>query len=170
MELVNLDLEEMQTIWRRVSLLTPTQQKIAELIGDGHFKGTEIAAMLGIHPGTLKTHLQAIYNRTRAFNLLQIAIPMHWKVLTEHRAAIALPETSLVEALSRRELDVARLVAQGYGNLNIALRLSISEHTVKQYLKGIFRKLKLSSRVELAFRVLRESYFLHQAQHSPALH
>jgi DNA-binding CsgD family transcriptional regulator len=48
--------------------------------------------------------------------------------------------------LSRRELEVLRLVASGKSNREIAAALFISEHTVARHLQNIFSKLDLSSR------------------------
>jgi DNA-binding NarL/FixJ family response regulator len=47
------------------------------------------------------------------------------------------------------ERDVVRLVADGVRNQEIALRLNLSEHTVRNYMIRIFDKLGISSRVEL---------------------
>jgi DNA-binding NarL/FixJ family response regulator len=51
--------------------------------------------------------------------------------------------------LSRREEEVMRSVADGLGNREIAERMGLSEHTVKNYLFRIFDKLGISNRVEL---------------------
>jgi LuxR family maltose regulon positive regulatory protein len=48
--------------------------------------------------------------------------------------------------LSRRELDVLRLIAVGLSNRDIAERLIVSEHTVHRHVANIFRKLGVSSR------------------------
>jgi len=48
--------------------------------------------------------------------------------------------------LSRRELEVLRLVASGRSNREIASALVISEHTVARHVQNIFAKLRLSSR------------------------
>ena len=48
--------------------------------------------------------------------------------------------------LSKRELEVLRLVASGRSNREIAASLVISEHTVARHLQNIYSKLGLSSR------------------------
>jgi DNA-binding CsgD family transcriptional regulator len=52
--------------------------------------------------------------------------------------------------LTRRELDVLTLVAQGLSNPDIARRLVLSEHTIHRHLANILRKLNLSSRAAAA--------------------
>jgi DNA-binding NarL/FixJ family response regulator len=59
--------------------------------------------------------------------------------------------------LSKREEDVMRLVAEGLGNRDIAEQLSLSEHTVKNYLFRIFDKLGISNRVELVLYAVSNS-------------
>jgi DNA-binding CsgD family transcriptional regulator len=54
------------------------------------------------------------------------------------------------ESLIPSELGVARLVAQGLTNREIAARLFVSPHTIGFRLRQIFRKLSIGSRVELA--------------------
>ncbi|MEO6798466.1 MAG: response regulator transcription factor [Rhodanobacter sp.] len=52
------------------------------------------------------------------------------------------------EALTKRELEVLALLARGRSNKNIALRLSISETTVKSHLRSVFNKLRVLSRTQ----------------------
>jgi two-component system, NarL family, nitrate/nitrite response regulator NarL len=59
--------------------------------------------------------------------------------------------------LSRREQEVVQLLAEGLTNRQIADRLTISPHTVKNYLFKIFDKLGTSNRLELVFLVLGHS-------------
>ena len=59
-----------------------------------------------------------------------------------------------LSGLSERERDVVGSLAQGLSNREIAERLAISQHTVKNYMFKIFEKLGVSSRVELLFFVL----------------
>jgi DNA-binding CsgD family transcriptional regulator len=51
--------------------------------------------------------------------------------------------------VSKRERDVVRLVSDGMRNQEIANKLNLSEHTVRNYLQRIYEKLGISSRVEL---------------------
>jgi DNA-binding CsgD family transcriptional regulator len=58
-----------------------------------------------------------------------------------------------LKGLSAREREIAELAAQGYTPLNIGAMLSISVGTVRVHLKSIYRKLHISSRVELALKM-----------------
>ena len=64
------------------------------------------------------------------------------------------PEKSAL--LSHRELQVAECAAQGQSNKQIADRLGLSEHTIKNYLFRIFEKLGVSNRFELLFLLFKE--------------
>ncbi len=59
-------------------------------------------------------------------------------------------------ALTRREMDVLRLVVEGKTNQEIALALGISDKTVEKHLEGVFAKLGVASRVEAAVHAVRE--------------
>ena len=61
----------------------------------------------------------------------------------------------LIEKLTSRERDALALVADGHPNREIAIRLGISEHTVKFHLASIFGKLGVSTRTEAVQRGLR---------------
>jgi two-component system response regulator NreC len=54
-----------------------------------------------------------------------------------------------VQALTRREIDVLRLIAQGYTNRQMADTLSLSVRTVETHRANVMSKLGLNSRVEL---------------------
>ena len=57
---------------------------------------------------------------------------------------------SLGGALTRREREVAELVARGLANRQIASELHLSERTVENHVSKILRKLGLSSRSQLS--------------------
>lgn len=62
--------------------------------------------------------------------------------------------------LTRQELALVELVAEGRSNKDIAQAMNLSEHTVRNYLFRIFNKLGTSSRLELAL------YAIHQRDRS----
>ena len=64
-------------------------------------------------------------------------------------------EKSPIELLTERELEVMRLVCEGLRNKQIALRLHISESTVRHHLSSIFDKLDLSERFQLVLHAFR---------------
>lgn len=64
--------------------------------------------------------------------------------------------TPLSTRLTARELQIAELVASGKKNAEVGAELWITENSVKQALKKIFRKLQVSSRTEMAMRLLEE--------------
>jgi two-component system nitrate/nitrite response regulator NarL len=59
--------------------------------------------------------------------------------------------------LTQREEGLVQLVAEGFTNRDIAQRLTLSEHTVRNYLFRIFNKLGTSNRLELALYSIHRS-------------
>lgn len=57
--------------------------------------------------------------------------------------------------LTSREREVADAVRRGASNRQIAQRLGISDKTVKNHLTGIFAKIGVASRLELALALIR---------------
>ena len=64
--------------------------------------------------------------------------------------------TSATTPLSKRELEVARLVAAGLSNKEIGSRLFLSERTVETHVSRILNRLGINSRVEIASWVAQE--------------
>jgi NarL family two-component system response regulator YdfI len=58
------------------------------------------------------------------------------------------PAPEALEALTPREIEVLRLLAEGLGNREVASRLGISDHTVKFHISSILAKLGAASRTE----------------------
>ncbi len=56
---------------------------------------------------------------------------------------------SPINSLTKRELQIAELYAEGYGNLEISNTLNIKQNTVSTIKKNIFEKLKIENIVEL---------------------
>jgi DNA-binding NarL/FixJ family response regulator len=55
--------------------------------------------------------------------------------------------------LTRREREVASLLAHGLTNRRISSELVFSEHTVRQHVKNILKKLGIHSREQVASRL-----------------
>jgi two-component system NarL family response regulator len=58
----------------------------------------------------------------------------------------------LLDALSRRELEVLECICRGLTNGDIAKALGISEHTVKNHVKAVLQKLNAAHRTEAVAR------------------
>jgi DNA-binding NarL/FixJ family response regulator len=108
-----------------------------------------------------------VFCRTEPFRLLAKCIQcvdagQIWASSSELRFVLeALTKPALADfssnggsLLSAREIDVVRCVAEGLTNREIAQRLKLTEHTVKNYLFRIFDKLGVSSRVEVVLYAL----------------
>lgn len=61
-------------------------------------------------------------------------------------------ESELLDSLSRRELEILRLVAAGASNKEIAAALFITEGTVKNHITNILAKLGVSDRTQAAVK------------------
>jgi predicted ATPase/DNA-binding CsgD family transcriptional regulator len=59
------------------------------------------------------------------------------------------PKAQARTGLTRRELEIARLIADDLSNREIAARLFLSERTVETHVTNIFNKLGLNSRVQI---------------------
>lgn len=60
-----------------------------------------------------------------------------------------------IECLTKRELDVLRLISEGCSNKKISHELTISERTVKNHISHIFRKIDVEDRTQAAVFAIR---------------
>ena len=63
--------------------------------------------------------------------------------------------TAPIGQLSARELDVLKLIVEGYSNPEIANALYLSPNTIKTHIRGIMNKLAVDDRVQAAVVALR---------------
>jgi two-component system, NarL family, response regulator LiaR len=94
---------------------------------------------------------EAIRTVNRGQGLLHPSIAS--KLMQEYAGEQARADTS--EALTDREMDVLRLIAQGRSNREIAREFVLSEKTVKTHVSNILAKLRLSDRTQAALYALR---------------
>jgi RNA polymerase sigma factor (sigma-70 family) len=90
--------------------------------------------------GTGLLHGHSTYTRDKVSSLITVL------ELQRDQAEIS---TETLTALTPREREVALLVVDGRSDREIAERLCLSHHTVSQYVKRIYRKLDVGSRVAL---------------------
>ena len=96
--------------------------------------------------------VQAIHQVYSGNSMLHPAVA---RKLLENLAQPAESAEEETEALTERELNVLKLVAQGQSNHEIADQLAISEATVRTHVSHILAKLEVSSRTQAALYALR---------------
>jgi DNA-binding NarL/FixJ family response regulator len=117
------------------------------------FKGIEAGARAYMLKDSPRDELfRAIRAVHRGESLIQPAVA--GKVLD--RFAELSRQVQVPEALSEREIEVVRLMAEGSANKEIAASLSISESTVKTHIQTIFQKLGVGDRTEAVTQALRK--------------
>ncbi len=77
------------------------------------------------------------------------------RILSLAMDSAAKPAALLTEKLTRREMDVLRLLAGGLSNSDIADRLYLSEGTVRNHVSAIFTKLNVTDRTQAAIVAIR---------------
>jgi NarL family two-component system response regulator LiaR len=77
------------------------------------------------------------------------------KILDQVASRQEQPQTLISDKLSRREIDVLRLIARGFSNSDIAASLHLSEGTVRNHVSSIFNKLDISDRAQAAIIAIR---------------
>jgi DNA-binding NarL/FixJ family response regulator len=73
------------------------------------------------------------------------------------RSAPVLADES-IQSLTKRELEILRLVAEGMTNEEIGKKIFISEKTVKTHLTNIFDKLKVNNRFKAALMLMGQAH------------
>ena len=118
---------------------------------------------------TLRLGINAILSRDVTFEELRLAIQAAESglVLLHPSSAQSLrhrhfnpdhDSSGPVEALTGREQEVLRLVSEGLGNKEIAVKLNISDHTVKFHISSILSKLGAASRTEAVSQGIRRGF------------
>ncbi|MFI6696472.1 LuxR C-terminal-related transcriptional regulator [Streptomyces sp. NPDC050433] len=131
---------------------------IGELYGDPWTVASVTEDLGSLHRGTDReqavkqlSHAMAIYEEVGAeWDSARVRRKLRrLGVRRRHWSPEARPETGW-SSLTGTESKVARLVAQGLTNRQVASELFISPHTVGFHLRQIYRKLAIQSRVDLA--------------------
>jgi NarL family two-component system response regulator LiaR len=133
------------TLLERAQALAPAMKAVAvsasddpELVGAALAAGADAFVVKTAHPDDLASAIRQSFEHSVYFAL-------------QPRPAAARPR--LVEAadtagLTRRELEILRLMAEGLSNAQLARMLWVTEQTVKFHLSNIYRKLDVANRTE----------------------
>ena len=144
---INLpDLSGIECVRRLKPQLPQTQFVMVTVYGDGEHIFEALAAGASgylLKRLTRETLLAALVEVHGGGSPMSSSIAR--KVVQFFRSARSASSTEL-ESLSPRELDVLRLLAEGYVNKEIADRLSLSAPTVATYIRRIYEKLHVHSR------------------------
>jgi DNA-binding NarL/FixJ family response regulator len=105
----------------------------------------EVRALLAREASREEIH-SAIHAASNGMVLLDPEITKD--LLAGDRQSGADPTLEMVDALTPREIEVLRMMAEGLGNKEIAARLGISDHTVKFHISSILAKTGASTRTE----------------------
>lgn len=142
--------------------LTPREEGVTALAAIGH-SNKEIASQLGVTPSTVATLLAAALGKLGLPS--RTMLPMFWRDLHGRAWAVSDGEAPLIalshqdeepesmRGLTPAERAVALALLEGLSDRTIALARNSSRHTVSKHVTAIYRKLGVSSRVELAYKL-----------------
>ncbi|MBD0380015.1 response regulator [Paenibacillus sedimenti] len=132
----------------RIVMLTVSDD-VADLFTALQF-GAQGYLLKNMDPDEWLTYLHALLDDNS-----EVARQMADKLFQRFRAPIRSPiDGPNPNMLTSREQEITSYVADGFNNRQIAEKLLISEHTVKNHMKNILEKLQLENRVQLtAFAV-----------------
>ena len=120
---------------------------------------------------SLRAGAQGIFNKDSSLEMLRKCllsvhrgevwvdgkgISLALNALTSTPSSAAIDQKKL-KSFSERERQVVEWLVQGFSNRDIADRMNLSPHTIKNYVFRIFDKVGVSSRAELSFLILSQS-------------
>jgi DNA-binding NarL/FixJ family response regulator len=140
-------------------LIVLTTFDLDEYVTDALHAGAAGFLLKNASPGEVLTAIRAVH-AGHASLAPEVTARLVGQFAPTHRTARHLFAD---QHLTDRELQIARLVAQGRSNQQIADELHLSYETVRTYLKRMFAKLDIADRTHLAVLV-HEAGLLHRAR------
>jgi predicted ATPase/DNA-binding CsgD family transcriptional regulator len=142
-------------------------QRSARLLGAAKNLQAQTGIRLMPHMEPVLAHARETIVASLGIPAVELEVEAGMRMSTDEAIAYALDEkkpagrdapidTRKVTQLSKRELEVARRVADGMSNKEIASRYFLSERTVETHVSNILNKLGINSRAEVARWVERE--------------
>jgi DNA-binding NarL/FixJ family response regulator len=155
--------------------LTPREEGVAALAAIGR-SNKEIAGELGVTQSTVATLLAGALSKLGLSS--RTMLPMFWRDLHGRAWAVSDAEAPLIalshqddpesfSTLTPAERAVALALLRGLSDRNIAQARNSSRHTVSKHVTAIYKKLGVSSRVELAYKLSLTHAALSEASQRP---
>ena len=145
LELVKLIREQFKKTQIIMMGLIPAQSTFSEYIEKG-------AAGFVLKDADTERFVKTILKVNRGLKVLPPPLTgALFSELVKH--AVSGSNSSIVDKstrMTKRELEVMNLVAEGYTNKEIAQELNLSKYTVKSHVHNILAKLSLTTRVQIA--------------------
>ena len=98
---------------------------------------------------------KAIFSVYRGETFIQPELAPMLKMKLEEKSNLA---NDYDDSLTKREIEVLKLLAEGLFNKEIAYMLAISEKTVKNHVSNIFKKINVSDRTQAAVYAIRNNF------------
>jgi len=98
--------------------------------------------------------IRTIKGSVNGFNIIQRSV---YNSIKEDykKTEISLANKEQVEGITKRELEIIKLIVDGYDNKSIAATIHIAEGTVRNTISLILNKLNLKDRTQLAVFAIR---------------
>lgn len=159
-----------------MDLKMPAGDAVESLVKIGEKSPTTKVIILTAHSED-ESVLNSAKNRARGYVLKGISVPTLMQAIKKVNAGdiwvdpelpagvdferiakasmdVGAPENQTLQNLTKRELEILNLVAEGLSNEEIGKRIFISKKTVKTHLTNIFDKLQVNNRFKAALLVM----------------
>jgi two-component system, NarL family, response regulator LiaR len=103
------------------------------------------------HPAEILAAIRDLGQNRSTINPLIVEKLIH-EIVEQKKQEASAPQ------LTKREIEVLKLVAQGASNLEIAKKLSVSEHTINAHIGNILKKLHLDNRTQAVLFAIKEGW------------
>jgi DNA-binding NarL/FixJ family response regulator len=144
---------QLATTYPDIAVLIVSTYSDNDLIQDCIKAGARGYVVKDIERFSLKESIRAVHGGGGAVSPAIAA-----KVLDRLRSGDHLTPPVPPSPLSGTQMEILRLIAAGFSNREIAVRVYLSENTVKSHVQEIFRKLDVDNRVQAALRASREGW------------
>ncbi len=148
------ELQHLRSIMPDVHVVAITERFDPTLLSECVAAGVQGLLKKDITADVLARSLRMVMLGEKVFPTRLTGLLVSGKV--EARSPVSMPDAN-PRKLSKREMQIAHLVARGESNKMIASRLVISESTVKGHMNNLLRKTNASNRTQAAIWAIRES-------------